>query len=104
MPALTLILIALWFIFGSPKNDIANIFWPESLAPWEEVEAFYYPNRGDLSEVKSSGVDGIEGCRAWVNWQAQLHNDPHMDRGDYECGIGFIEMFGSIKVYRITIR
>ena len=104
MPWLIGIAILLWAIFGSPKNDVANWFWSDKAAPWEDATAFYYPDRSNLSKSVSSGVGGVDECRDWVYAQAARRNDPNIQRGDYECGVGFLRMFGGLKVYRITVQ
>ena len=38
-----------WEVFGHPKQDITNWFWPNGPAAWERVDAFYYPDRGSLT-------------------------------------------------------
>ena len=105
MPWLIVIVAALWFIFGDPKKNVANWFWEYDQAPWEEVDAFYYPNRDNLTiDMREYNVGSVENCRAWVYQQGAAKGDPHLTRGDYECGVGFVKYFGSLKVYRITIR
>lgn len=104
MPIIVILLVV-WAIFGTPLKDVANWFWPESAAPWESVDAYYYPDRYDLSkELSASDVGGLGDCRAWVDYQARLKDDPGILRGDYECGVGEVENLGDLRVYRITIR
>lgn len=38
-----LLAFGLWY-FGTPFKTAAEVFWPNSPAPWETVEAYYYPN------------------------------------------------------------
>ena len=97
--------IVLWFVFGDPAKNVADWFWSSSAAPWEEVDAIYYPNRYNLTVHRSrQDVGSVEHCRAWVNAEAARRNDPDLKRGDYECGIGRLGTFGSIGVYRLTVR
>lgn len=42
---------ALWFWLGDPPKDAANWFWPDSPAPWEQVDAVYYPDNSDLTKL-----------------------------------------------------
>lgn len=105
MAPIIVILLVVWVIFGTPLKDMANGFWSESVAPWESVDAYYYPDRYDLTNtVTASNVGGLEDCRAWVDYQARLKDDPGILRGDYECGVGEAENLGDLKVYRITAR
>lgn len=95
----------LWAIFGEPSKDIADMFWENSAAPWELVDAYYYPDRNDLTNERSAfSFESLEDCRDWVFSQARNYNDSQLIRGDYECGVGFLENFGQSRVYRITVR
>jgi len=102
---LSLIVVVLWFVFGDPPKNIANWFWKNDAAPWEQVDAVYYPNRNDLTvhrELIDVGSTG--GCRVWVFSMAAANDDPDLVRGDYECGVGPLGSLGSIRIYRLTIR
>ncbi|WEZ82183.1 hypothetical protein P6U16_13455 [Rhizobium sp. 32-5/1] len=91
----------------SPGKTIANLFWENDAAPWETVDAFYYPNRNDLTISQNSmDVAGVAGCREIVRYMAVVNNDPQLLRGDYECGVGRLENpgYAGINVYRLTIR
>ena len=100
-----LIAIVLWFVFGDPGKNIADWFWEDSAAPWEEVDAFYYPDKSNLSIVHSSkGLESVDDCRTWVSNAADANNDPNLELGDYECGVEFLEYFGEMRVYRTTVR
>ena len=97
--------IVAWFVFGSPVKDLANWFWSDSAAPWETVDAFYYPDRSDLGEFLSQGGFGsVQECRDWIYSIAASKNDPTLIRGDYECCVGQIDSFGGMSVYRLTVR
>ena len=94
-----------WAIFGSPTKDVANWFWSNEAAPWETVDAFYYPDRNDLSrDQRAYGLESVDACRAWVNGVAHSHNDIGIRRGSYECAVGYLEDFGDLRVYRTTVR
>ena len=85
--------------------DATGVFWPEGPAPWEKVDPFYYPDRSNLlNDRQGPRVDGIEACRAWVYAEAARHGDVNLDRGDYECGVGYIKNSGDLRVYRLTVR
>ena len=94
-----------WFFFGSPPKDVANFLWSDGAAPWENVDPIYYPNANDLTKDQSGPrVTTVAECRDWVYAEAARQNDPRLVRGDYECGVGFIESWGGLRVYRITVR
>lgn len=101
-----IVLVIGWFLLGNPSKDFANWFWPNDAAPWETVDAFFYPDRGDLLKfITQRDFGDLEACRDWVSAQAIAHNDPMMDRADYECGVGYIESGGGgLRIYRITVR
>ena len=42
-----LFVFGLWFTLGGGHLNLANWFWSSSDAPWEAVDAFYYPDRND---------------------------------------------------------
>lgn len=105
MPVIILIGVALWFIFGSPPVTVANWFWENDAAPWETVDAYYYPDRSDLSKHQAfSGLASVQACRDQVFAMAAINNDPSMVRGSYECGIQKTGEFGTMSVYRATVR
>lgn len=102
---LVAVILGLWFLFGRPSVDAANWFWPNSAAPWERVDAAYYPDRDNLSNaIEKHDLTDVDECRGWAYWQAGQHGDPSMQRGDYECGIGFLESWAGMQIYRVTIR
>lgn len=74
--------------------------------PFEKVDAFYYPDKNNLSKaVAGHGFATVEQCRAFVHAQANAHNDQMTRRGDYECGIGKMQDLGDgLTMYRLTVR
>lgn len=97
--------IGAWFLFGTPSKNVANWFWPDSAAPWETVDAFYYPNRFDLGSFLSQrNLQSVQECRDWVLSIATSRGDPNLTVGDYECGVEQIDSFGGLSVYRLTVR
>ena len=70
-----------------------------------QVDAFYYPDRGNLTEhVEWLDVGSVEECRLIVFKAAAENGDPNMQLGDYECGVGPTGTFGDLKVYKETVR
>lgn len=105
MPLLLLVGVGLWFLFGTPLVTVADWLWGSEAAPWETVDAFYYPNRGDLTEYQfAGGLSSVQSCRDQVHLMAARNNDPGLMRGSYECGVQMIDTFGTLKVYRATVR
>lgn len=105
MPWVIILGVAVWFLFGDPPKTVANMFWADAAAPWETVDAFYYPDRGDLSIHQSQrGLSSVQNCRDWVYRAAAINGDANLSRGDYECGVEVVDSFGGISVYRITVR
>ena len=104
MPFLILLGIGLWFLLGSPAVTVADWFWEHDAAPWETVDAFYYPDKNDLSRHEAvMGLGSVQECRDQVERMAFLNNDPRLLRSSYECGIQKIDTFGDIGVYRATV-
>lgn len=84
--------------------SIEDMFFPETAAPWETVDAYYYPNKNDLTiSIKSSGHPTVDDCRRWVEGQAKRDYDPKLLRSDYECGVGLVEYYGPVGIYRLTV-
>lgn len=97
--------LALWALLGSPNADIAGLFWPSGPAPWEQVDALYYPDRRRLSDHRMArGVGSLDACRAWVRAMAEANDDRGLSRGDYECAVGKLRDWGGVGVYRVTVR
>lgn len=70
----------------------------------EQVDAYFYPNRGDLTRSESRiDVGSVEACRDWAYARAAQIGDPSMQRSTYECGLGPRERGGSFTVYRETV-
>lgn len=81
--------------------------WGDTPAPWEQVDAYYYPDRSDLTKHESArDIGSLENCRDWIFDAAARRGDPDMLRGDWECGIGpkTRSDFGGLTVYRRTVR
>lgn len=70
----------------------------------DTVDAFYYPDRGDLTRHEEMrGLTSVEACRDAVRLMAAKYGDESLTRGDYECGINPTgDTFGGITVYERT--
>lgn len=96
-------LVLIWLVFGSPLSTAANLFWKEGPAPWETIDAYYYPDRYDLSvDISRLDVSSIRACRDWVYATAATKGDPNLERGDYECAIGCRPKDG-LNICRLTV-
>ncbi len=106
MPTFIVIAVILWAIFGSPKKDIANWFYEYEPAPWETVDAFYYPNNNNLTKHSAAyGLKSLDECRRWAFGQAAADNDSYFSRSSYLCWIGRTnEEFAGMKVYRTNAK
>src|SRR3990167_1073093 len=99
MPYLVILGLIAWFVFGSPVQTLANSFWPEDAAPWETVDAFFYPNREDLALNDAVyGLSDLASCQRWARDQAMKYQDPLFQRTDYECGVGKVDDLGGVGV------
>lgn len=105
MPLLILAALILFFVFGSPGKTAADLLWQNDAAPWEKVDAFYYPDKADLTDFKAvRDLGSVQECRDSVLAMAAANGDPGLIRGDYECGVGKIKDFGGVGMYRVTTR
>lgn len=105
MPLIILAAIGLWFLFGQPAKTVANWLWGSDAAPWETVDAFYYPDANNLAIVNIvSDFDSVQACRDWVYSAAAANGDVGLERGDYECGVQKLDTYMGMLVYRTTVR
>jgi hypothetical protein len=86
-------------------SPVENLFWPDSPAPWENVDAVFYPDKDNLAlDRQARDVGSLNACRTWVRSMAAAMGDPGMERSDYECGVGRQGTVGDLGVYRLTVR
>lgn len=105
MPYIIILTAGLWWMFGDPKGAVADWFWPDEAAPWETVDAYYYPDRTDLTRhIATPGFSSVSKCQTWVHAEAAHRGDAGLTRGDYECGIGQAPSQYGLNVYRATVR
>jgi len=97
--------LIVWGILGNPTQTIAGWLWPHSPAPWEHVDALYYPDKNNLAvSLDNLDVGGLAQCRTWANSVARKQKDPQLERGDYHCGVGYPVSQDSLNSYRLTVR
>jgi hypothetical protein len=97
--------LIVWGGLGNPAETIAGWISPHSPAPWESVDAFYYPDKSNLGvSLENHDVGGLAQCRIWVSSAAVKQNDPQLELGDYECGVGYLHSQSSLKSFRLTVR
>ncbi|QKK31869.1 hypothetical protein FE844_020795 [Rhizobium indicum] len=106
LPLLVCAGAGLWFWFGDPGKFLANLIYKSDAAPWETVDAFYYPDRSNLLVFATKGgLRDVDECRAAVRGLAYAASDPGLSRGDYECGVGKLDGdYYGLSVYRLTVR
>lgn len=105
VPLLILVALVAWWIFGSPAKNVADWIWDDDAAPWEAVDAYYYPNGSDLTVWRAMpGLSSVADCRTWVRGEASWNGDAGFIRGDYECAVGKLDDFAGLPVYRATVR
>ena len=105
MYKLVILAIIAWFIFGKPISSGTDLLWPTSPAPWERVDAFYYPDKMDFAKLQTKrGFKTVPECKAWIKAQAAANNDPEMRQGKYKCAIGFMGNEFGKKVYRVLVK
>lgn len=77
--------------FGNPHRHVADLFWPGDAAPWEHVTAVYVPDISQPTRVKISEAtfDDLAACRDHIMKQAAAQGDPNLEKGRFECAIGF---------------
>jgi hypothetical protein len=94
-----------WTVLGSPIQTVTGWIWPHSPAPWEAVDAFYYPNKSNLAvSLENHDVGGLAQGRTRASSAAAKQDDPQLERGDYECGVGYLTSQRSLNRYRLTVR
>lgn len=103
LKTLAFLAIGAWFLFGSPKNDLADWFYPDEPAPWEKVDLFYYPRANNLNKVEEyRNVGSLRDCQSRAYF---LRTRPNLPPGDYECAVGDTgQRLGDIKIYRLTLK
>ncbi|WP_156111569.1 hypothetical protein [Thalassospira australica] len=77
--------------FGNPHRHIADLFWPDDAAPWEHVTAVYTPDvtRPTRVDISEAVFDDLDACQGYVMEQAAKQGDPNLEKGRFECAIGF---------------
>lgn len=71
------------------------------------VDAYYYPDRHNLSEdISYRDIGSVEACRDWAYSTARRYDDPQMRRGTYECGVDPLreQDLPSVTIYRETVQ
>lgn len=96
-------MILIFWILSAIPLFLTSVFWSESNAPWESVDAFYYPDANNLAEWESEmNVGSVQACRDWVEDSAAAKGDSNLERGDYECGVNCRSRDG-FNVCRLTV-
>ena len=95
--------LLIWAAIGDPIQTMADWLWPRSPAPWGSGDAIYYPDKANqLVSVDNQDAGSLTRCRAWVISVAK-QSDPGLQRGDYQCGVGYRSSAG-LNIYRMMVR
>ena len=97
-------LIVLWSFFGEPSDVVANVFWSESAAPWEDVDVvvYYRDLSGNSHAINGYGLGSVEECREWAASKAMRVRIHGLTYQGYSCGIGEV-MVGGFRAYRVKV-
>jgi hypothetical protein len=94
--------------FGNPHRYIADLLWPDDAAPWENVTAVYVPDVSQPTRVRISEatLNDLAACRDHVMEQAVEYGDPNLEKGRFECAIGFYadNEDGTDGQYRLIVK
>ena len=77
--------------FGNPERHIADLFWSDDAAPWENVTAVYTPDRSEPRKIQITEAvfTDVAACRDHVMELAAEKGDPDLQKGSFECAVGF---------------
>jgi hypothetical protein len=77
--------------FGNPGRYVADLVWKDDAAPWEKVTAVYTPDisKPGRIEISDAEFSDVAACRAHVLAQAAENGDPNLEKGRFECAVGF---------------
>ncbi len=104
---LGIVVVIIWAVvdFKELKFDIADFFYEDSPAPWENVDLHYYPDKNDrFTSKKIFGVGSLDGCRSVVHQLAADNDDSNLQVGDYECLVGLWKLTESgSPIYRLVL-
>ena len=93
-----------WFALSNPKQDIADVIWPKSPAPWEQVDAYYYPYRDQTQQSHSAfHFQSVKDCRDWIEGKALEYGDTNPGEGAWRCAIGEYDKMSEQQTYRLTL-
>ena len=77
-----------WWMFGDPRQVLAHHAFPDRPAPWEAVNAVYFPDREDrATKLVRPRFVSMQECRNWIYREATRAGDPRLRRGDWACEI-----------------
>ncbi len=77
--------------FGNPERHIADLIWSDDAAPWEKVTAVYTPDISTPGKIEISDAifANVAACRDHVTDMAAERGDPQLQKGRFECAVGF---------------
>ncbi|MCC9625877.1 hypothetical protein LPB41_29735 [Thalassospira sp. MA62] len=100
--------LAAWSATSQPGRHIADALWADDAAPWESVTAVYVPDMANPGQVVISDPQfaNLDECRTHISDLATEHGDPDLEKGRYECAVGFYHNDDKAKTgaYRLTLQ
>ncbi len=99
---LLLLAVLAWCIWGDPLQHLANLFWPQALAPWEQIDLVYLPGQDDphLRQIVPDLPDQQE-CRNQAQYRLQQQTAAGSDRGSWSCQVVHATLLGRERVVRL---
>ena len=96
---------AILLLFLAGCDTAADMVGGDDAAPWETVDAYFYPDRSNLEKFeRQDGLESVDACKMWVNAAAARANDSSIRRGDYQCGVGESDSLAGMKIYRVVVK
>jgi len=97
--------------YGDPERHIADLIWKNDAAPWEKVTAVYTPDAAEPRKIEISEAvfADVAACRDHVMELAAERGDPDLQKGSFECAVGFYPQRDAEKKtvtgdYRLIVR
>lgn len=104
------IILAVWLLSSDPLKQAAYAFWPNSPAPWEDIEGYYYPDRESQYHrfgryTRREGFASVEDCRRWAMSLAERLDREQQRSAAYSCAWGLTDVYEPhLRIYRGTTR